>query len=330
MSSDSDFSAVGKFLRAHERFLIISHVRPDGDAFGSTLALGLSLRAMGKDVVMVNPDGMSRNFEFLPGSNELTSTPTAAPEEDRKIIAVDCAEEPRLGKTFVSWKRPVDLNIDHHVSNPGFGKVNCIDSVSPATAQILFELIEKEKFPCPANVASNLFVGLSTDTGSFRHRSTSTRTFEIAAKLTAAGADPTTLSLECYSSYPVARLLLLREALNEMHMAGDNRIAYFRLTPEMCTRSGATVNDSKDMVEYLQTVRTVEVAFMVETVDADCRRVSMRSRSKVDVQIIAARHGGGGHRLAAGIRTTMDADELEKSLVQDILTQLDSQGLPWA
>jgi phosphoesterase RecJ-like protein len=325
MLSDSDYAAVGDFLRRHNRFLIISHVRPDGDAYGSTLALGLSLQAMSKDVQMVSADGMAKNFSFLPGSNQLSTTPAAPPEADRKIIAVDCAEEPRLGKAFVSWKRRVDLNIDHHVSNPNFGQINLVDTVSPATAQVLFELMERQKLPCPPEVAANLFVGLSTDTGSFRHRQTTARTFEIAARLTAAGADPTTLSLQCYSNFPQARLLLLREALNEMRLAGEGRIAYFRLTPEMCVRSGASVHESKDLIEYFQTVGSVEVAFMVETIDPEYRRVSLRSRNRADVQSIAAKYGGGGHRLAAGIRTQMSADDLEKALIHDIVEQLDGK-----
>src|SRR5476649_2275251 len=106
----------------HERFLVISHVRPDGDAYGSTLGLALSLRALGKDVQVVNADGLSPLFEFLPGSGDLATVLAGAPGPERMIIAVDCADEKRLGAVFDQWQRAPDVNIDHHVSNPGYAK----------------------------------------------------------------------------------------------------------------------------------------------------------------------------------------------------------------
>ncbi len=114
----------------HARFLVISHVRPDGDAYGSTLGLALVLRALGKDVRVISEDGLSPLFEFLPGSEGLREKPVA-PEPDRIIIAVDCADQKRLGKTFDGWQRAPDINIDHHISNPGYAKINVIDAESP-------------------------------------------------------------------------------------------------------------------------------------------------------------------------------------------------------
>ncbi len=322
-----DFSQLADFFRQNEQFLIISHIRPDGDAYGSTLALGLSLQELGKEVQMVNEDGMLFAFSFLPGSNLLKEPAIEPPATTRKIISVDAAGKDRLGKRANSWERQIDVNIDHHISNVGFGLFNLIDPQVPATSQVLYEFLHHAQFPISPSVASNLFVGISTDTGSFRHRQTSARTFEIAGRLVEAGADPTTLALYCYSAYPAERLLLLREVLNEMHLIEGNRIAYFRLTPELCAKSGATLNDSKDLVEYLQTVQSVEVAFMIEVMDPQFRRVSLRSRGLVDVQKIASRYGGGGHRLAAGIRSTLEVAELEQKLITDIKAQLVSSKI---
>jgi phosphoesterase RecJ-like protein len=149
-----------------QRFLVISHARPDGDAYGSTLGLGLALRGLGKDVVITNPDG------FLPGSETLIPTPANAPKADRVIVAVDCADRKRLGVASEQWNRAPDVNIDHHVSNPGYAQLNLIDPVAPATAQVLYEIFETLRWPLTTEIASNLYVGLMTDTGCFRYRQT--------------------------------------------------------------------------------------------------------------------------------------------------------------
>ncbi|HEY0257424.1 MAG TPA: DHH family phosphoesterase, partial [Candidatus Methylacidiphilales bacterium] len=190
----------------HERFLVISHVRPDGDAYGSSLGLGLCLRALGKDVVIANADGLSPLFEFLPGSTSLLTHSPGLIEAGRLVIAVDCADQKRLGKSFEQGQRPPDVNIDHHVSNPGYAKLNLIDAVSPATAQVLYEIITTLQWPLTPEVASNLYVGLLTVTGSFRYRQTTVRTFEVAAQLVKAGADPTDLAEGCYQSFRAERL----------------------------------------------------------------------------------------------------------------------------
>jgi len=315
-------SSLQSLCDRHQRFLIISHVRPDGDAYGSSLGLGLSLRASGKDVLITNADGLSSLFEFLPGGKSLGATSPTPPEPDRLIIAVDCADQKRLGPAFEQWQRTPDVNIDHHVSNPGYAKLNLIDANSPATAQVLYEIITALKWPLTPEIASNLYVGLMTDTGCFRYRQTTARSFEIAARLVEAGADPTDLAESCYQNFRSARLLLVREVLNGLHFTNRDRVAWFYLSPEMYARSGATPDETEGLIEYLQAVNTVEVAFMLEAMSDGLTRASMRSRGKVDVQQICSEFGGGGHRLAAGLRSKLDPVTLEKKLLDLIAKQL--------
>jgi phosphoesterase RecJ-like protein len=315
-------ASLQKLCDRHERFLVISHVRPDGDAYGSTLGLALSLQAMGKDVQVVNADGLSPLFEFLPGSKTLTATLPGAPELDRLILAVDCADAKRLGAVFDQWQRRPDVNIDHHVSNPGYAKLNLIDADSPATAQVLHEIITALKWPLTPEVAANLYVGIMTDTGNFRYRQTTAHTFEVAARLVAAGADPTDLAEACYQSFRAERLLLLREVFNAIHFANRARVAWFVLTPETYARSGASPDETEGLIEYLQAVKTVEAAFLLESLPGGMTRASMRSRGTVDVQRICQEFGGGGHRLAAGLRTKLDPAALEKRLLDLIAKQL--------
>jgi len=317
-------ASLQKLCDRHERFLVISHVRPDGDAYGSTLGLALCLQAMGKDVRAVNADGLSPLFEFLPGSKSLTATLSAAPEPDRLIIAVDCADQRRLGAAFDQWQRPPDVNIDHHVSNPGYAPLNLIDAESPATAQVLYEIISGLKWPLTPEVAANLYVGIMTDTGNFRYRQTTAHTFEVAARLVDAGADPTDLAEACYQSFRAERLLLISEVFKAIHFADRNRVAWFSLTPEMYAISGAIPDETEGLIEYLQAVKTVEVAFLLESLPDGLTRASMRSRGTVDVQRICQEFGGGGHRLAAGLRTKLDPVALEKKLLDLIAKQLPS------
>lgn len=314
----SIFKTIGDLLRQHDKFAVIAHIRPDGDAYGSTLGLTLCLRAMGKDVIALNADGMIDRYRFLPGAETLIATPATPVEADRKIIALDTADQIRLGKVFHSWNRTPDLNIDHHISNPGYAPINCVDAAVPATAQLLYELIRAEGLPFNADIASNLFVGISTDTGSFRHRQTTARCFAIAAELVAAGADPTDLALQCYSNFTLGRLLLLREALNDTKFLDDGKISYFHLTNEVYARTGTSSEDTEGLIESIQMVGTVQVAFMIEKTDEEFTRVSLRSRGKVDVQQIASKYGGGGHRLAAGIRSKLPLETLEANVIADI------------
>jgi phosphoesterase RecJ-like protein len=322
MLPPDSLASLQKLCDRHERFLVISHVRPDGDAYGSTLGLALCLQAMGRDVQTVNADGLSPLFEFLPGGKSLTATLPDAPGPDRLIIAVDCADARRLGAVFDQWRRPPDVNIDHHLSNPGYAKLNLVDPHSPATAQVLHEIITALKWPLTPGVAANLYVGLMTDTGNFRYRQTTAHTFEVAARLVSAGADPTDLAEACYQSFRPERLLLQREMFNAIHFANRQRIAWFVLTPEAYARSGAHPDETEGLIEFLQAVKAVEVAFMLEALPGGLTRASMRSRGTVDVQQICREFGGGGHRLAAGLRTKLDPATLEKKLLDLIAKQL--------
>ncbi|HUB66080.1 MAG TPA: bifunctional oligoribonuclease/PAP phosphatase NrnA, partial [Candidatus Methylacidiphilales bacterium] len=311
-----------ELCQQRQRFLVISHVRPDGDAYGSTLGLGLCLRALGKTVLHCNADGLSPLFDFLPGSAGFVSTPATPPESSCLIIAVDCADHKRLGPVFDTWKRLPDVNIDHHISNRGYANLNFIDSETPATAQVLYEMITALEWPLTADIAANLYVGLMTDTGSFRYRQTTARSFEIAARLVEAGADPTALAESCYQSFRAERLFLLREVLNQVRFANRNRIAWFYISPEVYSRSGAIPDEAEGLIENLQTIRSVEVAFVLESMPDGLTRASLRSRGRVDVQKISAQFGGGGHVLAAGLRTKLDPSTLETKLIELIAEQL--------
>jgi phosphoesterase RecJ-like protein len=315
---------IGAVLREKQRFVIVSHLRPDGDALGCQLALGLSLRAAGKDVTLWNEDGMLDKLRFLPGSELVTRPPTDA-EDFEVLVALDTAAYARLGTPLQSIQHvDLTLNLDHHVSNIGYGDLAYIDATSPATGQILYELFASQQMPLTQEIATNLFAAISTDTGSFQYPQTSARTYEIGAELIRAGVNVGDLSRELYESYPLRRLELLRALLNSLKLTAGGRAASFALSLDTAGALGAMVEDNEGLIDHLRAIDTVVVAAFFEELPEGLVRISLRSKSAaMDVSAICARYGGGGHRLAAGARIRGTLAEVETRVLTHIAAEIE-------
>jgi len=311
------FDPIAGALRQHHRFAVLSHIRPDGDALGSTLALALSLKELGKDVRAWNEEGMLEKYRFLAGA-ELLTLPPNAPEEFDVAIALDTATQNRLGKAAEAVRKAkLWINIDHHPSNPGYGDLVYIDPLAPATGQILFELITTAKLPMTPAVAENLYAAISTDTGSFQYSNTTARTFEIAADLIRAGVNVGRLSRLLYENYPKRRVELLRLLLGTMQFGCDDRLAWFSLSQEMAKSVGALPEDNEGLIDHLRAIRGIIVAIFFEELADGKVRVSMRSKNEaVDVCAICQSFGGGGHTLAAGARVRGRLSEVAQKIVE--------------
>jgi bifunctional oligoribonuclease and PAP phosphatase NrnA len=317
--SAAKFEQIGQALREGGRFAVLSHVRPDGDALGSQLALGLSLKRLGKDVRIWNEEGMLQKYSFLPSANLLTKPP-ADPEDVDVAIALDTAIQNRLGTALPAVRSAkVWINIDHHPSNPGYGNLVYINPKAPATGQILFELIRSEKLPIDAAIAENLYVAISTDTGSFQYPNTTARTFEIAAELVRAGVDVGRVSQLTYENYPRRRAELLRDLLGTMRFEANDRVASFSLSLATAKKLGVLPEDNEGLIDHLRAIHGVIVAVFFEELADGKVRVSMRSKSeKVNVCAICEKFGGGGHVLAAGARIRGTLAEVEKKILEEV------------
>jgi bifunctional oligoribonuclease and PAP phosphatase NrnA len=317
--SAAKFEQIGQALREGGRFAVLSHVRPDGDALGSQLALGLSLKRLGKDVRIWNEEGMLEKYSFLPSANLLTKPP-ADPEDVDVAIALDTAIQNRLGTALPAVRSAkVWINIDHHPSNPGYGDLVYINPKAPATGQILFELIRSEKLPIDAAIAENLYVAISTDTGSFQYPNTTARTFEMAAELVRAGVDVGRVSQLTYENYPRRRAELLRDLLGTMRFEANNRVASFSLSLATAKKLGVLPEDNEGLIDHLRAIHGVIVAVFFEELADGKVRVSMRSkREKVNVCAICEKFGGGGHVLAAGARLPGTLAEVEKKILEEV------------
>jgi phosphoesterase RecJ-like protein len=315
---DTKFAEIGRVVREHNKFAVLSHVRPDGDALGSTLALALSLKGLGKEVRAWNEEGMLEKYNFLARA-ELLTQPPSAPEDFDVAIALDTAVQNRLGTTATAAVGSAKLwiNIDHHPSNPRYGDLVYIDPTAPATGQILFEFLTNQNFPITPEIAENLYAAISTDTGSFQYPNTTVRTFEIAAELVRCGVEVGRISQLLYENFPRRRIELLRQLLGTMQFGCDGKLAWFSLSQAAGLALGVIPEDNEGLIDNLRAIRGVIVAIFFEELPDGKVRVSMRSKNEaVDVCAICTQFGGGGHVLAAGARVRGTLPEVEKKIVE--------------
>jgi len=322
---NASFSQVGDVLRDHQSFVLLSHVRPDGDAIGSQLALGYALMALGKSVRLINEDGLPENLAFLPGSERIESPP-AEPFEVEVAIALDTATYPRLGERALhaASKAGLWVNIDHHISNTRYGDVILIDSTSPATGQILYDLITSLGLPMPVESRDAIYVAVSTDTGSFQYPSTTAKTYDMAADLIRRGVDVGAINSATYDESPFRRLELMRALLNTLERSPDGVVAHWVLRDQVRVDLGLMPEDSEGLIDFIRAIRGVRVAVFFEELPDGKIRVSMRSKDRrLDVCKIAAEFGGGGHALAAGIRMKGPLDVAKAAVLDSIRRRVD-------
>ena len=215
MSRNASFEEIGEVLRQHDSFAVVSHVRPDGDAIGSILALGHALEGLGKKVRYLNEDGCPESLEFLCGSELVEVSSEAKDLEIDVAIILDTAAHTRVGEASLAAISGTKLliNIDHHISNPGYGDLNLIDDKSPATGQIIYDLLTALDLPISEISRDSIYVAVSTDTGSFQYPGTTQRTYAMAADLVARGLNVGEINSLTYDNQPYRKVELLRSLL---------------------------------------------------------------------------------------------------------------------
>jgi len=324
MASNAGLAEIAGVLKARQRFVVMSHARPDGDALGCTLAMALCLRQLGKDVTAWNEDGVPAKFGYLPGA-EMVAPPPAEPQRFEVAVVLDNAVKNRAGKAIEAVAHAdVLINIDHHITNDGYGDLNFIDATAPATGQILFELFRGHSLPLTYAMADNLFVAISTDTGSFQYSNTTARTYEIAAELIRSGVNVGELSQKMYESYPRRRLALLRALLNVLRFSSEDRVASFALSAETVKALGTLPEDTEGLIDTIRAIEGVTAAAFFEELGDGRVRTSLRSKSpKIDVSKVCGLFGGGGHRLAAGARIRGSLAEVQEQVLQAIDHEFD-------
>ena len=307
-------------LAASKNPALLAHLRPDGDAFGSLLALGHALRDRGQRPSLFVEGGMIPMYQFLPGSELVLDLPAQLPPETDCLVALDTSTRDRLGQKTLSWPQPIDIVIDHHISNPAYGKLNLIVSEIPSTTGVLFELFQQASWKVSAANATCLYTGLTTDTGSFRYRGTNAHTLHAAAQLVELGADPAEIAKQCYLSITHERFALRKMVSNTISIKDKKKSAFLTILPDFYAKTGAKSEDTEGIIEEVASIQGVEVGSLFEFMPDGGLRVSLRSKGKVDVNSIASSFGGGGHKAAAGIRFAKDAEK-NRDLVLAAISQ---------
>ena len=317
--------AILQALQEGERFLICSHSRPDGDAIGSMLAMGMLLRQMGKRVEIIAADRIPAVYRSLPGAEAIRTVMRVPSSFEAPYDAVILLECDSLNRTRLrGLEQMFHINIDHHASGKLFGALNWIDRDACSVGELVHRLVKAAGGAVTQEMATCLYVTLLTDTGGFCYGGIRANTFRLAGELVEAGADPVLIAREVYFNNPFAKVLLLGRALSTLRRVpdGDGPLAWLWVTHEDMVETRAIEEDCEGVVNYALSVAGVEAAVFLRELPEGRIRLSLRSKGKVNVAAISARLGGGGHENAAGC--TLDgpieraAEEILVALKQEL------------
>jgi phosphoesterase RecJ-like protein len=325
LTAMSDLQAIADALREHDRFLIVTHENPDGDALGSLLAMTIALRSLGKDVAMYLPAGapLPREYGFMSLEELRREAPADAAE--RVLVAVDCASEKRIGDPEAVARAKLTLDIDHHHDNTRFGDVNLVVPDASSTGEVLRDVFAELGVALTAELAEPLYIALVTDTGRFQYSNTTPKSLRLAAELVEAGADFHAVFQQVYETVEFAKLKLLARVLERAEVLEGGRIVVSHLLRTDFAEVGASEPYSEGLIDYLREVEGAELAVFIREQmgrDAHGHKGSLRaSIDELDVSAIARRFGGGGHRQAAGFSTDDTLAEIVETVRLGFLEQ---------
>ena len=301
-----------------QSFLITAHVRLDGDALGSELALYLMLRELGKNVVVYNQDHTPERYRFLPAAQNIVHDINNVEQYDVGIV-LDCSELARVGDEAESIGKIKKLiNVDHHVSNNGFCSLKMLDAQASSTGELLFRLMREMRVNMSRDICINLYAAIITDTGNFRYSSTRKETFWAAGDLVENGANPQWISEYIYENDSPARLKLLAKALETLALDLKNKVVSMVVTQMALQESGASWELTDGFVDIPRTVRGIEISILYTQRGDNNYKLSLRSKADVNVEKVAKKFGGGGHIHASACWMKGDIESIKSQIIKAI------------
>lgn len=332
-SMNIDWTPLADLIETHDRFLVTTHVRPDGDALGSEVGMAGFLRQRGKDVLVVNASPTPPRYDFLDPTGtlfrQIGATIQAEALADREVaIILDLSTWNQLGEMagpIQAFSGP-RVVIDHHVSQDDLGAIFLKDSGAEATGMLVAQAIRALGGTCSADVASGLLTAIAMDTGWFRHSNTQPRTLRIVAELIESGAEINMIYRNLFERNTLGRLRLLGETLVDLHLGFDGRVAYAMITLENMARAGAIPPDTEDLIDYVVSVKGVSVGLLFIEQAKGGVKVSFRSRNGLDCSRLAGSLGGGGHRAAAGASLKESMSESVPLVLEAVRKALEPQS----
>jgi len=287
-------------LRKRSAFVMVSHVKPDGDTLGAGLALGLALKRLGKRVHYFQQDPVPRNLRFMADTQYVSREIPADLPEDALWVFCDMSNAARAGEFLPKLERKNILDVDHHLGNEHFGELNYVLTGECSTGTCVMHLLRALEVPVDADIATCLLTTIMTDTGGFMHSNTTPEVLQLSAELMRLGANKEEITQEIFANKRLAALKLLGRALDEATVEQDGRYIWSYVDDAMLAQCGADGEDTEEIVNHLRSVEGVEVAALFKHFDGEIR-VSLRSSGRINVQAAAARLGGGGHFRASGL-----------------------------
>jgi len=329
--SEDDVTSVADAIRANDRFLVVTHENPDGDALGSMLAMALALRALRKDVVMYLSGNAPTpaEYRFLDLGDVRRELPDDL--EERVLLAVDCANDRRIGEENTGVDRAkLVVNVDHHHDNSEFGDVNLIVADASSTSEIVRDILRELDVALTPEIAAALYVGLVTDTGRFQYTNTTPKALRLAAELVEAGADVHGIFRHVYETVQFSKLKLLARALERAQLFEGGRLVVSYLLKDDFGDVGAEEPYSEGIIDSLRAVEGSEMVALIREPprnEGPARRISLRSsHDEVDVSAVARKMGGGGHRQAAGFSSDKSIGEIVEFLRREFALIADGAG----
>ncbi|GAA0176877.1 bifunctional oligoribonuclease/PAP phosphatase NrnA [Clostridium sediminicola] len=301
---------------------ITFHQSPDGDSLGSSLALLQGLLKVGKKAYIISKEELPKDFEFLPYSKEVNTKNNFPNEETDLVIALDCGNVDRLnGDLSIENKKFTLINLDHHISNDRYGDINYIDTKCAAVGEIVFELLKTMSIEIDKDIATCLYTALLTDTGSFKYSNTTKNTHYIAGELIQTGFDFSEIHRTLFENISINRLKLQGDIINNIDLQFNGKVCSMTLTLDNLKKHGLDSGDTSDIISIGTKISSVEVTILLKEFE-NGTKVSLRSKSYVDVRKIAEIYDGGGHVKASGFKSELSINEIKPELLRLIEKEL--------
>ncbi|MCE5195042.1 MAG: bifunctional oligoribonuclease/PAP phosphatase NrnA [Nitrospiraceae bacterium] len=302
------------FLKKETHFLIATHISPEADAIGSSLALSMAIESLGKKTIIYDKDPVPPACRFLPGyENFVSSLPDINPSAP--LVLVDCNKPERAGLSDLNFS--ISAVIDHHETENGFGDVRWIEPNAPATGAMIYHVIKELGINITKEIATNLYAAISIDTGTFRYSNTTPEVLRIGAELIEIGVDPAFVSENLYQSWSENRFRLLLNTLNTVEIYDD--VAITTVTDAMFKGIGADPADTENFPNFTQMMKHINISVLIRELEKDYFKVSLRSKNRsINVAKVAEIFNGGGHKNAAGFRIRADLKTLKENILSAI------------
>lgn len=307
-------------INRSKKVAVISHKSPDGDCLGSGMAMYYILKKMDKNVDLYCDDSIHQNYAFL--VNNCYNSELKNVDYDL-VISVDCGDLKRLGKfeqMYVNHSNTI--NIDHHMTNENFGVINCVEPERSSTCELLYDIFVSNECEIDLNTATALYCGIATDTGCFIHNNTKENTHIVAGKLIGTGIDLDYIHYNLFKKKSLPELRLLEESLKSLELFSDNKIAISYITQKVLKKYKQNENAYIGVVNMITNLEESEVGVSMVELKDNSYKISLRSKGRIDVSVIAQKFGGGGHKMAAGCKIFGKAHKVIKLLVEAINQEL--------